>query len=435
MKFIVLVVLFLSCNLTIKQEQPNFYVHTIPFAELINDKEFNSVLEGRPRTKKITSIILHHTNDKNKTEYLFHSLLSSFAVHLIISKEGELFGLSQPQLTVLRATPKMDDSSIHISLEGNEQEILKNSFQLKKTKELIKRISKVFNIQLNNKYINSQEGVFTQTQAKKKYGNFVDLSESGTEKIIKEILNDIGGYYYPEEEWYGRYEKDWVLRKEKKNNKTTELPFDRGRGITPSFKIEFTELEKDSNGYTPEEYRLKYRFKQKINPSCIVLHYTAIPSFKTSQDVLEARGLSATIMVDKDAKAYQILDFIDDQAQAASGTNQNCIQIEIVGRNTLDLLGNIKQTVKVANLVLELSKKFNIPLNNHKVEELKGIYSHTQAKKKWGGSIALEGKDFDPGEEYMKKIFLYINGKYYPEESWFERYSNDWVLLYAKFQP
>jgi N-acetylmuramoyl-L-alanine amidase len=435
MKFLLSFVLFFNCNLTVKQEQPNFYVHTIPFSELVNDKEFDSVIQGRPRTKKITSIILHHTNDKTKTEYLFHSLLSSFAVHFIISKEGKIFGLNQPQLTVLRATPKMDDSSIHISLEGKEDEILNNSIQMRKVKDLIKRISQVFNIQLNNKYINSQEGVFTQTQAKKKYGNFVDLSESGTEKIIKEILTTIGGYYYPEEEWYGRYEKDWVLRKEKKNSKTNERPFDKGRGITAPTKIEFIELEKDSNEYTPEEFRLKYRFKQKINPSCIVLHYTAIPSFKTSQDVLEARGLSASIMVDKDAKAYQILDSIDDLAQAASGTNQNCIQIEIVGRNTSELLANTKQTVKVSNLVLELSKKFKIPLNNHRVEELKGIYSHTQAKKKWGGSIALEGKDFDPGEEYMKKIFLYINGQYYPEESWFDRYSNDWVMLYAKFQP
>ena len=55
-------------------------------------------------------------------------------------------------------------------------------------------------------------------------------------------------------------------------------------------------------------------------------------------------------MVDKDAKAYQLLDSLDDMAQAATGTNQNCIQIEIVGKNMDELLSNDKQTQKVSQM-------------------------------------------------------------------------------------
>ena len=83
----------------------------------------------------------------------------------------------------------------------------------------------------------------------------------------------------------------------------------------------------------------------------------------------------------------------------------------------------------------ELAEFYKVPLTNHKIQDLKGIYSHTQAKKKYGGSVALYGKDFDPGEPYMKKIIESIGGKYYPEPEWFERSSDDWTMLSADFQP
>ena len=65
----------------------------------------------------------------------------------------------------------------------------------------------------------------------------------------------------------------------KKNKTVPEPDFDRGRGITKQTKIELKELERDEQGFTPENFRLKYVFKQKIKPECIVLHFTAISSF------------------------------------------------------------------------------------------------------------------------------------------------------------
>ncbi|MBP7280351.1 MAG: N-acetylmuramoyl-L-alanine amidase [Leptospiraceae bacterium] len=330
----------------------------------------------------------------------------------------------------------MDEVTLHVSVEGTEEEILRNPKQLEATGKLLKKLSTDLEIPFHNENINSKSGVFTHTQAKKKYGNFVDLKECGSEKILRQILLAFGGQYFSEENWVGRYEKDWVSRRERNDNKLKPEPdFDRGRGITTQKKIELKELETDQQGFTPEKFRLKYVFKQKIKPECIVLHFTAIASFVISQETLEKRKLAASIMVDKDAKAYQLLDELDDMAQAATGTNQNCIQIEIVGKNMDELLANQKQTEKVSRLVKELAEFYKVPLTNHKIQDLKGIYSHTQAKKKYGGSVALYGKDFDPGEPYMKKIIESIGGKYYPEPEWFERSSDDWTMLSADFQP
>lgn len=166
-----------------------------------------------------------------------------------------------------------------------------------------------------------------------------------------------------------------------------------------------------------------------------MLHYTAIPDYQKTLEVLEKRNLSATFLADKDGKVYQLLDSILDVAAAAAGTNSNCFQVEIVGKDTEMLLANREQTKAVVRLVKELSEKYKIPLTNERVESLRGVYSHTQAKKKWGGSIYLDGKDYDPGEPYMKEILDQVGGTFYPEENWFERRSDDWILLFTLFQP
>ncbi len=406
----------------------------IPYQDWLSS-ELHSKIIGVKRNTYISSLILHHTDSKSKEQYIKDSLDSGFLVHFIVGKDGKYYGWNTIPYLAVKAVPRMDDVSLHISLEGKEDEILNNKTQLNAAGKLIKKLINDLEIPFSNQNINSLSGVFTHTQAKKKFGNFVDLNECGSEKILKEIFSSFGGQYYAEENWFGRYERDWVSRREKKNKEIPEPDFDRGRGITKPTQVELVELEKNEEGFTPENYRLKYVFKQKIKPECVVLHFTAISSFVVSQETLERRKLAATIMVDKDAKAYQILDYLDDMAQAATGTNQNCIQIEIVGKNMDELMANNRQADKVSRLVKELTDKYNIPLTNYKIEDLKGIYSHTQAKKKYGGSIALYGKDFDPGEPYMKRIIESIGGKYYPEKEWHNRQSDDWIILDQEFQP
>lgn len=409
-------------------------LQVFPFKDWI-EADYISKIKGTERNNYISSLILHHTDTRTKEQYIKDSLDSGFLVHFIVGKDGKYYGWNTKPYLAVKAVPRMDSVSLHISIEGKEEEILANKQQLAAAGKLLKQLANDLEIPFTNQNINSLAGVFTHTQSKKKFGNFVDLNECGSEKVLKEILTSFEGQYYTEENWTGRYERDWVSRREKKNKEVPEPDFDRGRGITRPTKIELKELEKDENSFTPENYRLKYVFKQKIKPECVVLHFTAISSYAVSQETLERRKLMATIMVDKDAKAYQILDYLDDMAQAATGTNQNCIQIEIVGKNMDELLANTRQTEKVSRLVKELADNYNIPLTNQKIEDLKGIYSHTQAKKKYGGSIALYGKDFDPGEPYMKKILESIGGVYYPEKDWYRRQSDDWIILDQDFQP
>lgn len=437
MKLILIFITFYSC-ISLKERLPENYFsfsldNSLYWENL--EKEFGlSKRDFFKRNSLVTSIVLHHTGERSLQEVVKLSLASKFFFQIGITKAGEIYSFQYPLVVQTRIVPELDRESVHIILEGKEEEILKNSKQFNQLKTVIQKIVSRTNIPVSNFDIESKKGIFTHTQAKKKFGHFVELTDCGGEKILEKVLRELGGKYFPEEEWKDRFSRNWVARKERNDSKTKK-PFDRGRGITPSPKIELLSLEKNLEGNAPENYRLQYTFKQKIKPSCIVLHFTAIPSFQRSQEVLEMRGLSATIMVDKDAKAYQLLDSLEDMAQAATGTNEACIQIEIVGRNTEDLLNNKEQTKKVMEIVLELSKKYNIPLNNHKIENLNGIYSHTQAKKKFGGSVALVGKDFDPGEPYMKLILESIGGKYYEEKDWFDRMSENWIMLFEEFQP
>jgi N-acetylmuramoyl-L-alanine amidase len=409
-------------------------LETTSWEKVFEENHF-SLPSRKTRKQEIQSIVLHSTEDLSTIEFIRKSLINEFFFQLLIQKDGKVLGDTNPTAYVYFLTPALDETTIHIVLEGKEIDSLKNTKQLETLENIIRIISSKANVPLQNKNIVDKRGIFTHTQVKKKYGFFTELTDCGSELVVKNILTNLKGQYYPELEWQGRFESDWIVRKEKIDPNQKPKDFDRGRGISIQPTIDLKSLEKDKNGKTPESFRLKYVFKGTIKPSCIVLHYTAIPSFQRSQEVLEMRKLSATIMVDKDAKAYQLLDNLTDLAQAASGTNQNCIQIEIVGKNTEELMQNELQAEKVTALVLELSEKFDIKISNEKIESLKGVFSHTQAKKKFGGSAALMGKEFDPGEIYMEKIILKAKGEFFPEEKWYDRRSNNWVMIFKDFQP
>jgi N-acetylmuramoyl-L-alanine amidase len=406
------------------------------FFELLKiNKDLENKVSYQTRDKEPTAIVLHSTDKYTLKDYIENSIRDRFFFHLLIDKSGNILKYPDYKSKIFRLIPKMDKYSIHVSLEGTEEEILNNPQQLKKAMNVIGNFSRKFSIPLNNKDISSEKGVFTHTQAKKKYGNFVDMRDCGGEKVLSTILTGLSGNYYIEPDWKDRFSKEWTFRKEDPKSSRPKEEFTHGRGITKTPISTLENIEKDSSGSIPEEYRVRYTFDQKMDPTCIVLHYTAISDFKISLKVLEDRRVSANIMVDKNGKAYQLLDSLNHTARAAGGTNHSCIQIEIIGKNTGELLGNEVQTQKVIALVIELSKLYNIPITNEKIESLVGVFSHTQAKKKFGRSVALIGKDFDPGEEYMKKVIEATGSKYYSEEEWYGRTGEDWIILYGDFQP
>ncbi|EJO70935.1 N-acetylmuramoyl-L-alanine amidase [Leptospira kirschneri serovar Grippotyphosa str. RM52] len=386
----------------------------------------------------VKSILLHHTYGLKAGEYLDKSKSSGWMVHFIVLENGSIYGVEEPSKILYKAAPGMDETTIHVSWEGNNDSILKNEVQLKSLVNLVETLSKEHSIPLNNYDITSKKGIFTHTQSKKKFGRFLDTGECGSEKVLSSVLLKLQGKFFPETEWKDRFASGWVIRKEKftdLSGKKIVQTYNRGRGTTSAPIIELNSIEKMSDGKAPEERRLRYNHRGSISPDCIVLHFTAIPDYQKTLEVLEKRNLSATFLADQDGKVYQLLDSILDVAAAAAGTNSNCFQVEIVGKDTEMLLANKEQTKAVVRLVKELSEKYKIPLNNERIESLRGVYSHTQAKKKWGGSIYLDGKDFDPGEPYMKEVLDQAGGTYYPEENWFDRQSEDWILLFTDFQP
>ncbi|WP_016754941.1 peptidoglycan recognition protein family protein [Leptospira santarosai] len=410
----------------------------LPFLTLGIGKESLDTIGKKRQSFPVKSILLHHTSGLKAEEYLDKNKSSGWMIHFIVLENGSIYGVEEPSKIIYRASPGMDETTIHVSWEGINDSILKNEIQLKALADLIQKLSKEHSISINNYDITSGKGIFTHTQSKKRFGHFLDTGECGGEKVLSAVFSRLQGNFFPETEWKNRFASDWVIRKEKfvdASGKKIIPTYDRGRGITPASTVELNSIEKTSDGKTPEEKRLRYNHRGSIRPDCIVLHYTAIPDYQKTLEVLEKRNLSATFLADKDGKVYQLLDSILDVAAAAAGTNSNCFQVEIVGKDTEMLLANREQTKAVVRLVKELSEKYKIPLTNERVESLRGVYSHTQAKKKWGGSIYLDGKDYDPGEPYMKEILDQVGGTFYPEENWFERRSDDWILLFTLFQP
>ncbi|HMV80138.1 MAG TPA: N-acetylmuramoyl-L-alanine amidase [Leptospiraceae bacterium] len=399
----------------------------------------NSDFKSRTRKLSVSSVILHNTGSRSNQEYFRETGKEGYGFHFFVDAKGRTFGSSSPETAVFKLVSKMDEGALHLSYEGTKESVLANKVQMKALSDLLRYIIMEYKLQKDNFDVAGKKGIFTHFQAKKRYGNFTDMDECGIEDVLSALLEKVDGDYFAETEWKDRFNKDWIFRKEKLGKQKPMAPAQpvvrKGRGLTSQENLKLPSLEKNEKGKTPEKFRLVYNFRQKIQPVCTVLHFTAISDYQISQRVLEQRGLSATIMVDKDGKAYQLLDHLDDLAQAATGTNDKCIQIEIVGKNTEELLANEFQTEKVVSLVKEISSLYDIPLNNRRIEEFKGVYSHTQAKKKFGGSVALIGKDFDPGEEYMKKVLEKAGGKFYAEEDWYDRKSEDWIIYYGDFQP
>ncbi|MCL8311533.1 N-acetylmuramoyl-L-alanine amidase [Leptospira interrogans] len=430
--------LILNCSFPTKESEILSSNQVLPFFTLGIGKDSLKSIGKKRWFFGVKSILLHHTYGLKAGEYLDKSKSSGWMVHFIVLENGSVYGVEEPSKILYKAAPGMDETTIHVSWEGNNDSILKNEIQLKSLVNLIETLSKKHSIPLNNYDITSKKGIFTHTQSKKKFGRFLDTGECGNEKVLSSVLLKLQGKFFSETEWKDRFDSGWVIRKEKftdPSGKKIVPTYNRGRGTTSAPIIELNSVEKTSDGKAPEEKRLRYNQRGSISPDCIVLHFTAIPDYQKTLEVLEKRNLSATFLADQDGKVYQLLDSILDAAAAAAGTNSNCFQVEIVGKDTEMLLANQEQTKAVVRLVKELSEKYKIPLNNERIESLRGVYSHTQAKKKWGGSIYLDGKDFDPGEPYMKEVLEQAGGTYYPEENWFDRQSENWILLFTDFQP
>lgn len=439
LKFSLFFLLFTSCFPNFRKK--NLLIDILlpeakPILELVPQNAKLDSIPSFPRDPAtVSAIILHSSEKRNLKDYIRLSLENQFMIHVVIDKNGIVYADPDFLKKSFLASPGIDKESIHIAYEGTQENILANQTQFTVLRKMVGQLADDLSIPKSNFDIIEKRGIFTHNQAKRRFGGFVDFSMCGGEKLIEMLLTEMKGNFFDEDHWKDRYESGWVLKKENKQKLQENFNPTNGRDITKPIKATIVSIEKDEKGFPIESYRVKYTHRGRINPTCIVLHYTAIPDYFQSLRTLENRNLTATLMVDKDGKAYQLVDELEERAAAATGTNDNCIQIEIVARDTAELIAQTAQTEKVKSLVLDLAAKYKIPLNNEDVTTFSGIFSHTQAKKKWGGSIFLNAKDFDPGEEYMELILNSIGGKYFSETNWKNRDSLDWAILSKKFQP
>lgn len=395
------------------------------------------------KREKPPTMIVFHTSGKNlMSTHLASAAKRGKMLHYSVSKKGNIYAAGEPgfeENIYFKAAYKTDPYAIHILLQGHVRSIHRYRAQVSAAAKLVNYLAKQYSITESNYDIASRNGVFTHTQAMKKFGSFTNMVPGcGGETALKTILAYSGGKYYSELQWKNRDEESWVHRKETKKTIKNRGELNRGRYITPLPKADLKTVVQDKKGNLYQKYRLKYNYWGDLEKEgrCVVLHFTATKTLKVTMNVLENRHLAATFGVDTRGRVYQWLDSVNHRAAAASGSNENCMQVEIVGMGENALLRNKAQMRGVIKLLKELNQKYNIPLNNYDIESFKGVFSHEQTKKKWGRSGYLWGTRFDPGERYMKAVIEGAGGKYYPEKKWKDRNKEgEWVFILDSFQP
>jgi N-acetylmuramoyl-L-alanine amidase len=378
-----------------------------------------------------TCIVLHRTQTRTFTKALRLMERFGFSVHFMIDIDGKVYQLMDSITHKANAARGIDNHAIHIEMVGRtEEDLLDNEGQRQNLIRLIKLISSDLNIEITNEDVESKTGVFSHNQVKRRYGGVLenDPFDPGYHYMY-DILESAGGTFFNERQWKNRFSGNWYFHRTMPNIKpgarrtrsssgssggrvTTRER--KGRGLTTAPEPALPNLfATDSDGKIAERGRLRYWHYANIDVRGITLHFTANSSYRETIRVLENRGLRVQIIVAEDGTAYQSMDNLDERATGAVGFNSHCIQIEIVGRNEETLLSNFRQKEKVIALVKALVEKYDIVKNNYAVDANTGIFSHGQAKKRWGHSAWLIGTEFDPGEYYMKEIIETIGGKYY----------------------
>lgn len=383
------------------------------------------------------AVVLHSTSGKGLYSTIRALEERRLAVHLIVDGEGVVYQIMESLEEKGRAARGMDDFSIHLcAIDDNGEPLTRNIRQIQKIADLLKFLCAEYNIPVSNFDIGSSKGVFSHMQAKYRFGGFLpnDKLEPG-EEFTRMAIERAGGKYFPEEEWKGRYDAGWTLVREREESNAKRGELTKGRGLTPTPEAQLKSVERMKDGRIVEGMRLRYVDRGKIEIRGVVLHFTATADYKTTIATLEDRRLCSTIIVDTDGSAYQVMDSLDEKPAAAGGTNEYCVQIEIVGKDESALLANKIQTEKVADILRELCKKFNIPNDNHDIGSLRGIFSHGQAKKRFGRSAWLWGDEFDPGETYMERVIGVAGGTYYRERDWKDRAGGDWIFLFDDWSP
>jgi N-acetyl-anhydromuramyl-L-alanine amidase AmpD len=134
----------------------------------------------------------------------------------------------------------------------------------------------------------------------------------------------------------------------------------------------------------------------ELNPTCIVLHYTAMPSFpwnlvRSGDFNGETPGLASHYVIDGD-KVWQILP-PNVRSRGAYAINHRGINIEMMARDAADLAAKPRTLATCRRLCRQLMDEFGI--------EKSHIYSHQQVAS-MSRKIVPEVLDLVNGAPYHK---------------------------------
>lgn len=206
--------------------------------------------------------------------------------------------------------------------------------------------------------------------------------------------------------------------------------FSKGRGLTPSPKAAFAGLpllERMPNGELNDAARLRYADRGTMRPTAIVLHSASGMNAARTVAALEARGAAVHFLVDDAGRAWQLMDSLEEQGRAARGLDDAALHVEILGASEKALLDNRPQFRKVVELLRALVYRYDIPAHNYDVASKRGIFSHAQAIKRFGGFSP--GDPLHPGEDYVKASLTALGGTYFEEKDWKDRAEEGWHFI------
>lgn len=380
-----------------------------------------------------SAIVIHSTSGLDRRAAQEKMRLFGASVHVLIDSDGSVHDDPLARVPGVAARG-MDDVALHVMVVGGiGEELLADPRILESTARVVAVYAAAYGIPKSNADVISRRGIFSHQQTKYRFGGLRRGEEKGRmepgEEFMKALLTLMGGTFVEERDWVGRAADGWVCAWEGGNlGRRGDLT--KGRGLTPAPSAPAPPL------HMTEERRMRYVDRGSMAElRGMVLHFTATSTWESAIGTFERRRLGPSIVVDTDGRAWQVVDGLEDKVAAAAGTNDHCIQIEIVGENEEALLANDAQLHAVAAVVKSLAKARSIPLSNADIDSLRGVFSHGQAKKRWGRSAWMWGVDYDPGERYMKRVLEGAGGTYVPEKDWVGRRSGEWAVSLDDWIP
>ena len=376
---------------------------------------------------------MHSTSGLDRMAALAAMKKTDGRIHVLIDADGTVHRLLSTDLKA-HAARGMDDVALHVAVVGGiGAELLADPRLLESAARIVGELADRFGIPRSNADVITRRGVFSHQQTKYRFGGLRKGEERGRmepgEDFMKTLLGRIGGTFREEKDWVGRAADGWVCVWEG-GDLGLRGELTKGRGLTISPPAPRAPLE------MIESRRMRYVDRGRMEEiRGIVLHFTATRTFEQAVETFERRRLGPSIIADTDGHAWQVVDRLEDRVAAAGGTNDHCIQIEIVGENEEALLQNEVQLRKVVEVVTALRAAYSIVGSNRDIESLRGVFSHGQAKKKWGRSAWMWGGDFDPGERVMKRVIEGSGGTYAEEKDWAGRRSGAWVVEFEDWLP